>query len=450
MTSVATAVGVRPLRASVAIRLTEWATLSPGLEGQARWLQELSFDETPLARAEARKLAQAGVVSVTELRDGLHVESGSFVGRLQLGPLDITIEPKISWGRWLTLVAYGMRLRGLTRADRLPFATAHVALHDLIVLELVAEARDLIGRGLHREYVRRRDTLASPRGRLDFARIATRGGIHEAALPCRYTQRSDNSPLNQALLAGLRLATRIAHDVPLRSDAHRLARDLEQTVSVPIDTVTALDAAERVMDRRTVRYAPAMRLIALLLEGTSVSLEDGDPMENVSLPGFAIDMNRLWQHVLARVLGEWTDGVEVKEEFGLRGLFQRHVAFPFRRQVPTPRPDFAVFRQGRLQTFLDAKYRDLWATSLPREMLYQLALYAMAQGKGAAAMLYPTDAPDAAEQRLDIRDPATSAIRASVALRPVALSALESLISSPATTARANARRAFAEQLVSG
>jgi 5-methylcytosine-specific restriction enzyme subunit McrC len=101
-----------------------------------------------------------------------------------------------------------------------------------------------------------------------------------------------------------------------------------------------------------------------------------------------------------------------------------------------------------LFTFLDAKYRDLWATKLPREMLYQLALYAIAQGHGAAAMLYPTDAEDAVEERLDICNPASGVAQASVALRPVHLSRLRMLIEASRTNERSRQRESFAHSLI--
>jgi len=396
----------------------------------------------------AETLSRAGVVTITELRGGLEITTGSYVGRVIIGPIDLTIVPKVAPHRWLTLFGYAMRLRGLVRSEVGTVDVSQASQNDLLVLALISEARDLIARGLHREYVQRRDALASPRGRIDFQRLALLGGCHGTKVPCRYTRRSDDHPLNRVLLAGLQAAAGIASDPALRVGARRLAQALDHSVeSVPLD-VTRLREARAASDRRTVRYEPALQLIELLLAGTSVALGADDTEARVRIPGFAFDMNRLWQQLLGRVLTEWDPGAEVREEVALRDLFASDPAFPIlRRNVPMPRPDFGVYQRGRLIAYLDAKYRDLSATSLPREMLYQLALYATAQGAGAAAMLYPTDVPNRAEERLLIRDPRSGVTRATVALRPVSLGRLEALINAEPSAARDRERSAFARLL---
>ncbi len=435
----------------VPIQLAEWSRIGPGAHGDGKLLAGLSLGNEPRVHALATSLARAGVVTVTERRDGLEVEAGSYVGRLQIGPLDLTIVPKIAWARWHTLFGYALRLRGLTRSDKLDIHVGPRSLHDLLVLELIAEARDLIGRGLHREYVRHREALASPRGRIDFRRVAIAGGLHQATVPCRFTRRSDDSALNRMLLAGLHAAASVATDARLRADVRRLAHEMESSVErLPLDDAS-LRGAKSALDRRTIRYAPALRLIELLHTGQSVTLAGDPESPRVALPGFALDMNRLWQRLLGRVLSEWGSGFETREEVGLRGVIARDPAFnPRRRSVPTPRPDFALFRDGTLVSYLDAKYRDLWETALPREMLYQLALYAAAQGQGAAAMLYPTEAPDAAEERLVIRDPSTGSTRATVAMRPVSLTRVEALITAVPSAGRERARRGFVRYLSGG
>jgi 5-methylcytosine-specific restriction enzyme subunit McrC len=104
-------------------------------------------------------------------------------------------------------------------------------------------------------------------------------------------------------------------------------------------------------------------------------------------------------------------------------------ANPRGRQDPRMRPDFVVMKGNKTIAILDAKYRDLWNESLPREMLYQLALYALTRPAGGeAVILYPTTADDAVDARIEVREPVGGAGRAFVVLRPVHLPTLRDLL----------------------
>lgn len=123
-----------------------------------------------------------------------------------------------------------------------------------------------------------------------------------------------------------------------------------------------------------------------------------------------------------------------------------------RRQLaPTPRPDFVLWRGHELAAILDAKYRDLWATSLPPEWLYQLSVYAMSQPTAqTATVLYPTVGRGAQEARVNIHDPAHGQGRAQVILRPVNVNELDLLLSAGIGASAARGRQALALRLAFG
>jgi 5-methylcytosine-specific restriction enzyme subunit McrC len=78
--------------------------------------------------------------------------------------------------------------------------------------------------------------------------------------------------------------------------------------------------------------------------------------------------------------------------------------------------------KGRVLSLLDAKYRDLWEHNLPREMLYQLAIYALSQPSGStSAILYPATDPGAEPSRIEVLEPSSGKNAGYVALRPVHL-----------------------------
>ena len=82
-------------------------------------------------------------------------------------------------------------------------------------------------------------------------------------------------------------------------------------------------------------------------------------------------MNMFFQALLSRFLKENLEGFDVRDEHSLKGMMRYSREFnPLNRRSPTPRPDFAVLKNGKLLTILDAKYRDLWDTKLPLSLIH--------------------------------------------------------------------------------
>lgn len=403
---------------TIEVRLTEW--------------QELGPDVTPLrgltlvdhsSRMLAEQLTRKGILEVEELRAGVRVRARAHVGRVLVDPLVVTVEPKVGGADLLELVRYAYSLPPLHQSGVVDVSGASTLLQDLIVAQLLGEARTLIRRGLAKAYEVRDESLASPRGRIDLGAIAKGSNAWSARLPCRHHARQSDNQLNRILLGGLRLAHVIARDARLRAAVRRTLAALGAAITdVPL-TRTTLAAAQRQVTRLTSSYEPALRLIEVLLDSAGISLDDD---ASIAVPGFLFDMNRFFQALLARLLSDGLPACKVQAESTLSSMMRYAPGKnPRQRKAPQPRPDFLVTSPVRRPALLDAKYRDLWVQGLPRDMLYQLAVYALSQPPPSqATILYPAADAHAVDAAIDIHDPVRSGARAQVVLRPVHLRSL--------------------------
>jgi 5-methylcytosine-specific restriction enzyme subunit McrC len=392
-------------------------------------------------------LSKTGRIEVLELARGLELRATSFVGRVSLGAITVTIHPKITGGPLLSLFRYTYGLRNLDLYGPADFASSSWSFQDLLIHQLAAEASELLDRGVHREYEPVRGDLASPRGRIDFTRYPQTVQRAQTNLPCVHHPRMEDTLLNRVLLAGLHFSASLAADGELKGHVRRLGKRLGEAVGGHRLDASLVAEAWRAIDRRTVAYNPALTLIELLLDGQGVALDEEG--SRVRLRGFLFDMNRFFQALVSRFLRENLSGVEVHDEHRLKGMFRyRPGENPLGRRDPALRPDFVLMREGHTVAVLDAKYRDLWEQPLPREMLYQLALYALGRSSGerASAILYPTVDATAREQTIAIQEPVWGGERAWVTLRPVNLLRLDQLlrVGAPARSQRAELARHLA------
>jgi 5-methylcytosine-specific restriction enzyme subunit McrC len=406
---------------------TEWATLAPD---SCPLLKGRMLDSDATTHNLTDKLADSGMLQVTELRSGLMIQTYSHVGRVKIGNLIITIHPKIENKSLMSLLRYAFGFRGLHLTTEYEQKVAKSGFQDLLITQLNAEVRELIAGGLRRTYLISEEELASPRGRIDIQKIANKSGMTSPRLPCSHYPRTEDTLLNRVLRAGLNFAAFVSGDQALRRESNRLSDLFAGRVSSIRLNTSIIESIQRGMNRLTVAYEPAVEIIKILYEFQGILFQAAS--HSLRLPGFLFDMNRFFQALVSRFLRENLPDHTVKDERRLAGMMQyAHGLNPQRRIAPNPRPDFAIMTGDKVTALLDAKYRDLWTNKLPREMLYQLAVYATSHSEKTSSIIYPTSNTAAQESRIDIRQPVSGHDIARVWLRPLILPKLLPLITAP-------------------
>lgn len=381
----------------------------------------------------AKRLNQNGVAEILKMANGIRIRTNSHVGRINLGGFVLHVKPKLSGLPLMQLLKYAYGLDDLRLFDQARYNLEDFALHELVICALLSHAEKIMRRGFFKGYTAREDDLSALRGRIVANRLVANGGLIGSTLPCRYHWRNENVLLNRVLLAGLALARRMTSDAGMRLDLQRATALLSKSVSGIELSPATLAAAEGGVNRLTEEYGPALEFIAILYRMQAPGIDrDGN---TTVLPGYFFDMNSFFETLVSRFLKTLPERYSVLDQYRLAHVFAYNGKHnPKRRSRPTPRPDFALCEDGKVERLLDAKYRDLWNTQLPPGMLYQLAMYAVSGiGNKTATILYPV-LPEPAEQPrlqvIDMHNPIDGSRIAQVHLCPLDLLHIHQLIES--------------------
>lgn len=430
----------------VRIGLKEWEILSPD-KGSALEGLKLSSDKSVSDLVDF--LSENRKLKILQLQKGLLIEAYSHVGTLRLGNIKITINPKITGQPLMNLLRYAYGIRNLKLYTPLKVGVENQTFQDLLIYQLYLEAKEIISRGIKREYLPWKQDLNTIKGKIDFGQLLHQGGINKQTIPCIYHPRLEDCIFNRVMKSGLKFSSALTEDPELRISIRQTISLLDDYVSDEKLSRDLTAQAKNLITRLTAAYGSIFNIIELLMESSGISLEKE---QRIRLPGFLFDMNRFFQALISRFLKETLRDYTINDEYRIKGMMSYRPSHnPLNRKSPTPRPDYAVIKNGKLISLLDAKYRDLWENNLPRDMLYQLGIYALSQKDNrTSTILYPAADPLAKEARVEINDPVYGGRLAQVVLRPVNLVRLNEIISEPMTRQKERDRKKMAFYMTFG
>jgi len=354
---------------------------------------DIHLTETDAAReetftsAEVRALRRArhGLV-VDELgsgRDGVHVRFGpktGYVGSVSLpGGRRIVVHPKAEVHSVSDLLALAYR----TLAPPPSAGSAKVESttpSDWLLVQLAGEVHELLGRGLRRGYVERRE-------RLPFVRGRTRPILNPAQLPfldCEYTDFVADTLENRLLRGVLEL---LAPGVQNRSVRRQYDDALGYLGDVSLIRPSLAHFDRVRLNRLNQHYQPSLRLARLALEGAGVV----DAAGSITAPAYFVLMWQIWENAAASAL----------RDAGVHDLVEKPrygSAFVHKHGVPnltvTIEPDLIVGRRSDPRLAIDLKWGPVLLKDrhgrrrLRNAHLYQIGTYATALNCDGL-LLYP-------------------------------------------------------------
>ncbi len=374
--------GARPLRSSYAVPTVTVPAWTRFLVTDSWACQDTALTSADRQRLDSRAIANR--VAIRQLREGLEIETNSYVGVLPLDGFTLHITPKINALDLMRMIDYCFDISTIHLMQDIGFVhVSHTVPTDLLVSAFIREVQRLLSAGLIREYVERQDDLMTKRGRIRFQELARRPCRAVFSLPCRYEDRSADVLLNQLLLAVVQLSAICASSPQLRRAAHRTEEQMSQLCSTLTVGKDSFEAAIDGLNRLSHRYEKALILASLLHE--SVSPDQSMP-ETRRFSAFLLDMSSLFERFVGRLLEEFRPP-------GTSLVYQESIPSLYRlgeRRYRHPRPDFMLFdSEERCTRVIDAKYKFLDERDVDAGDLYQLTVYALATQPRRAVALYP-------------------------------------------------------------
>ena len=289
--------------------------------------------------------------------------------------------PKAPAASMLAWMAYADPTLAALVHSPVPATIGQGDLSGLTAFLFVAETLRVLRRnGVQRNYHRRRLDSTAVRGRIDFPRLARRGG-NLSRLPCVGWERVPETPLNRFLAAALH---RVEHDQVLRAAAGEMLPPLRAHLDAIRPAVdSSLLAGKSPLPRTERAFDAPCALARLILTRSSVG-ERGDRCG----PAFLIDIAQLFEKAVAKAFRE--SRVLAQPKAPVRYARSPSAAAGHRTAGQPMEIDVLLTSPSVGPVVVDAKYK----TEVAAANLHQMVSYCFLTGARRAVLVFPEGHPE--------------------------------------------------------
>lgn len=353
------------------ITLNEWSTSD----------ETYSLTDADRDVLESEVNDEATRIRVTYTQHGqARFHARQFVGVVSLpdGPV-IQIRPKAAGGNLLHLLRYAQEIAPTTATERTSVEQG-ASFVDALAALFTTELESVLQRGLHRRYQATSATRSHVRGRINVQRQLQRQGTTPTAFECHYSEQTQNTVTNQAVLYAGTLLQRMVADSSLQQTLDRQTAELRQSVDLQPVSPRELDAVD--LTRLDDYYADLLRLSEPVLRNMYIENLESGFQETYSL---LINMNTLFERAVERGLRN------VLDEYTTLDLTPQARTTSLVQGEPTVRlyPDFVIDTADTESSVTRCVGDMKWKTGdIDNDDIYQMTSYILARDS-PGVLVYP-------------------------------------------------------------
>jgi 5-methylcytosine-specific restriction enzyme subunit McrC len=315
----------------------------------------------------------------TPTRNG--VKFCSFVGVLQVGGTTIEILPKIDkntrggYDCWQQVLLKMLAVCNHIKVESVSDASLkrrYNSLLDLYFNIYLDEVAKLLHQGLVKRYRKEASNVSALKGRICFGRHIQQNLIHKERFYTEHQVYDQEHLLNQILLCGIRVLSRVSCNPFIKDKINRLLLDFPDIAE---KVITEKHFEQVRLNRKTKPYEEALKIAKMIILNYSPDIENGSE----GMIALLFDMNKLWEEYVYRMLKrEEKEGVEI--------LPQQQQKFWNSKVI---RPDIVIKKEGKI-FIIDTKWKIVDPGNPSDADLKQMYAYNMYWDAPMSMLLYPS------------------------------------------------------------